>query len=157
MRILIDLEGTPEVIDLQAYPPQATLAGLVDSACGYTLTADDKLYLDHVPVTGETTLGECTILEGSILTRKTPERVQNIAGWNVSVAGGFAVGPVVVVPEHRPLIIGRALRAELVLPTECASWEHCTIELTDDGVQMRVSGSSNGTSYDYVICVVERL
>src|SRR5690625_3019559 len=148
MRILIDLDGTPEVIDLQAYQPQATLADLVESACGYTLSADEKLYLDHVPVTGDTTLGECTILEGSVLTRKTLERVQNIAGWNVSVAGGFAVGPVVVVPEHRPLIIGRAPQADLVLPTESASWEHCTIELTDEGVLLRDSGSTNGTYVD---------
>ena len=148
MRILIDLDGASEVIDLQAFQPQATLADLVDSAFGYTLAAEDRLYLDAVPVTGETALSECTILEGSVLSRKAPERVQNIAGWNVSVAAGFEVGPVVPVPDHRPLIIGRAPQADVVLPTESASWHHCTIELTDDGVLVRDTDSTNGTYVD---------
>src|SRR5699024_9101040 len=133
---------------LQAFQPQATLADLVDSAFGYTLAAEDSLYLDAVPVTGEPTLSECTILEGSVLSRKAPERVQNIAGWNVSVAAGFEVGPVVPVPDHRPLIIGRAPQADVVLPTESASWHHCTIELTNDGVLIKDSGSTNGTYVD---------
>src|SRR5699024_12145840 len=77
-----------------------------------------------------------------------PERVQNIAGWNVSVAAGFEVGPVVPVPDHRPLIIGRAPQADVVLPTESASWHHCTIELTDDGVLVRDTDSNNGTYVD---------
>src|SRR5690606_32414987 len=72
----------------------------------------------------------------------------NIAGWNVAVTGGFAVGPVVVVPDHRPLVIGRAPQADVVLPTESASWHHCTIELTDDGVLIKDSGSTNGTYLD---------
>src|SRR5690625_726340 len=145
MRLLIDLEGSPEVIDLQAFQPQATLADLVDSAFGYTLAADEQLYLDHVPVTGETAIEDCTILEGSVLTRKPPEPIHNIAGWNVSVAAGIAVGEVVVVPDHRPLIIGRAPQADLVLPTESASWQHCTIELDGEGVLLRDTGSTNGT------------
>lgn len=150
MRILIDLDGSAEAIDLQAFQQQATLADLVESAFGSTLAADEKLYLDHVPVTGETTLAECTILEGSVLSRKAPERFHNIAGWNVAISGGFEVGEVVPVPDHRGLVIGRAPQADLVLPTESASWNHCTIELTDEGVLVRDAGSTNGTFVDGV-------
>ena len=66
------------------------------------------------------------------------------------MSGGFAVGNVVVVPEHRALVIGRAPQADLVLPTDSASWHHCTIELTDDGLVIQDSGSTNGTYVDGV-------
>lgn len=148
MRILIDLDGAAEVIDLQAFQPQATLADLVEAGFGYTLGDEERLYLDHVPVTAETTLAECIILEGSVLSRKAPERIHNIAGWNVSISGGFEVGPVVAVPEHRALVIGRAPQADMVLPSQSASWQHCTIELTDDGVLIRDADSTNGTYVD---------
>ncbi|NWN88757.1 MAG: FHA domain-containing protein [Micrococcaceae bacterium] len=146
MRIFIDLDGSQDVIDLQASQPQATLADLVETAFGYTLADDDRLYLDHAPVTGDTVLSDCTLLEGSVLSRKAPERIRNIAGWNVAVSGGFEVGPVVPVPDHRPLVIGRAPQADIVLPTESASWNHCTIEYHgDDGLLLSDAGSTNGT------------
>lgn len=145
MRILIDLDDAAEAIDLQAFQPHATLADLIEVGFGYTLGHEERLYLDHVPVTGETTLAECTILEGSVLSRRAPQRIHNIAGWNVSIAGGVEVGPVVAVPDHRQLVIGRAPQADIVLPTESASWNHCTIELTEEGVLICDAESTNGT------------
>ncbi|GAA4114169.1 FtsK/SpoIIIE domain-containing protein [Enteractinococcus coprophilus] len=150
MRILLDLDGSSQVVNLNGFQPQATLADLTESALGYRLADDDRLYVDQLPVTGETTLADCTILEGSVISRKAPEQTGNIAGWNVVISGGFAVGTVVVVPDHRPLVIGRAPQADLVLPTESASWHHCTIELTDDGALIKDSDSTNGTYVDGV-------
>ena len=150
MRILLDLDGSTQVVNLNGFQPQATLADLTESALGYRLADDDRLYVDQLPVTGKTTLADCTILEGSVISRTAPDKTGNIAGWNVVVSGGFAVGNVVVVPEHRALVIGRAPQADLVLPTDSASWHHCTIELTDDGLVIQDSGSTNGTYVDGV-------
>lgn len=148
MRILLELDGSSQVVNLNGFQPQATLADLTESALGYRLADEDRLNIDQLPVTGGTVLADCTLLEGSVISRRTPEKTGNIAGWNVAVSGGFAVGTVVVVPDHRPLVVGRAPQADLVLPTESASWHHCTMELTDHGVLIKDTGSTNGTYVD---------
>ncbi|MGM1018948.1 MAG: FtsK/SpoIIIE domain-containing protein [Actinomycetota bacterium] len=148
MRILIELDGTREVIDVQAFQPQATLADLMETVGVAAVAATDRLFLDGVPVAGASELKELTLLEGSVLSRSAPKPVQRIRGWNVSVAGGLETGDVVEVPDHRQLVVGRAPQADVVLPTESASWHHCTIEREDDGLRLRDAGSTNGTIVD---------
>lgn len=145
MRVVIDLDGVREAVDLQAWQPQSTLSNLIETARGTRVEADQQLYLDGNAVAAESELRELTFLEGSQISRSAPEPIQPIGTWSVSLSAGVAAGPVVVIPRTRKLVIGRAPGADLVLPTESASWNHCTMELEGDGVRIRDAGSTNGT------------
>ncbi|MFT4189575.1 MAG: FtsK/SpoIIIE domain-containing protein [Aeromicrobium sp.] len=147
MRILIDLDGRRETVDVQAWQPDATLATLLDYV-GVQVDADASLILDGATVEASSLLEELTLLEGSILTRTVTHPVRTLPTWNVSVGGGLQTRPAVAIPTHRQLVIGRAPQADVVLPSESASWHHCTIEIEDDGVRLRDSNSTNGTIVD---------
>ncbi|QIK62945.1 FHA domain-containing protein [Leucobacter viscericola] len=148
MRVLIDLGGQQEVIELADWQPEATVAQLCAAAGILGLEPEEQLFLDGAPVTGATKLQEVVMLEGSVLAREAPSPVQRVHAWNVSISGGVAVSDVVVIPGHRKLVVGRAPQADLVLPTDSASWHHCTLELEPEGVRLRDAGSTNGTVVD---------
>ncbi|MGO2140097.1 MAG: FtsK/SpoIIIE domain-containing protein [Leucobacter sp.] len=147
MRILIDLDGAREVVDLVAWQQQATLAEFLENS-GFSAIGPDSIMLDGQAVAPDTLMEELTFLEGSVLTRDRGAPVGVISGWNVAVGAGTETRPAVPVPERRKLVVGRSPQADIVLPTESASWEHCTVELEDDGVRLRDSGSTNGTFVD---------
>uniref|UniRef100_UPI002931842A FHA domain-containing protein n=1 Tax=Clavibacter michiganensis TaxID=28447 RepID=UPI002931842A len=90
-------------------------------------------------------LRDLVLLEGSRIARTAQERPRTIDGWSVTLAGGLDAGLVLAVPRNRKLVVGRAPQADVVLPTESASWEHCTVEREGDGVRVRDAGSTNGT------------
>lgn len=147
MRILIDLSGTREVVDLVAWQKQATLAELLHSS-GVGGVGEEPLLLDGQLVSPQAPMEDLILLEGSLITRAAEPKVQAMSGWNVAVGGGLETRDAVPVPTHRRLVIGRSPQADLVLPTESASWEHCTVELEADGVRLRDPGSTNGTFVD---------
>jgi len=159
MRLVIELDDQRQSVEVDRWRGAATLAELVRST-GATVAADGDLYVDGSAVPVSTPLRELTLLEGSRVARTPSRRPSRVTGWSVTLAGGLTVGPVVEVPRGRPLVVGRAPQADLVLPTVSASWEHCTVELdrrepdegeTDDGdgaldgVRIRDAGSTNGT------------
>ena len=43
------------------------------------------------------------------------------------------------------MLIGRSPQADLSLPTESASWDHCRLRHEEDGLRVLDSGSTNGT------------
>ncbi len=148
MRVLIDLDDASRVVDVQAWQPQSTLAQLIESVGGTQLNNEEQFFVDGTAVSRDTELRELTLLEGSRISRVAFEAVQPIGGWNVSVSAGIGAGSVVAIPNHRKMVIGRAPGADLVLPTESASWNHCTMELEDGGVRIKDAGSTNGTVVD---------
>lgn len=144
MRIVLDLEGQQQTIDLTGWQPQATLAQLLTHA-GYIDIAVDSVLVNGKSFATDTELSEVTLLEGSLITRKPQTPTQRISSWNVSIAAGKEVGSVVVLPQHRTVIVGRAPQSDLVLPTESASWQHCTLRIEEDGVRVQDAESTNGT------------
>ncbi|QNE43539.1 FHA domain-containing protein [Frigoribacterium sp. NBH87] len=144
MRVVIELGDQRRSVEVDRWRGSATLAELVEAA-GCSVGPDDDLFVDASAVSVGTPLRELVLLEGSRVARTATTRPARVAGWNVTLAGGLAVGRVVEVPRTRPLVVGRSPQADLVLPTASASWEHCTVELDDDGVLIRDSGSTNGT------------
>ena len=144
MRVVIELDDQRRSVEVDRWRGSATLAELVEAA-GCSVGPDDDLFVDASAVSVGTPLRELVLLEGSRVARTATTRPARVAGWNVTLAGGLAVGRVVEVPRTRPLVVGRSPQADLVLPTASASWEHCTVELDDDGVLIRDSGSTNGT------------
>ncbi|MDY0891823.1 FtsK/SpoIIIE domain-containing protein [Frigoribacterium sp. CFBP9030] len=147
MRVLIDLDGDRRSIDVDRWQSAATLGELVTTAGGALHAGDADLFVDEAAVPLDTPLDELVLLEGSRIARTPGTRRRQVAGWSVTLAGGLAAGQVVEVPRSRPLVVGRAPQADLVLPTASASWEHCTIENEPDGegVRIRDAGSTNGT------------
>ncbi len=103
------------------------------------------LAVDGHRTSSDTPLRDLVLLEGSRVARTTEDPPRTVDGWSVTLAGGLEAGLVVPVPRSRRLVVGRAPQADVVLPTESASWEHCTVEREDDGVRVRDSGSTNGT------------
>lgn len=148
MRIVIDLDDAPAIVDLAAFEPQSTLGQLISAARGIVLSPDEPLYLDRSSVSPATELRELTVLEGSRLSRTPATPAQQIPGWSVSVAAGTESGHTVALPDHRRLVLGRSPQADVVLPTGSASWEHCTMTLETDGVRVVDTGSTNGTYID---------
>ncbi|MBD8726854.1 FtsK/SpoIIIE domain-containing protein [Frigoribacterium sp. CFBP 13707] len=144
MRVVIELDDQRRSVEVDRWRGSATLAELVEAA-GCSVGPDDDLFVDASAVSVGTPLRELVLLEGSRVARTATTRPARVAGWNVTLAGGLAVGRVVEVPRTRPLVVGRSPQADLVLPTASASWEHCTVALDDDGVLIRDSGSTNGT------------
>ena len=150
MRLLIELDGHREIVELGDYEAQATLAELVDAAAVSRVRPGEQLFLDGTAVDLDAELSTLTLLEGSRLARTPVDPVQQIPGWNVSVTAGARAGTAVQLPQHRRLIVGRSPQVDLVLDTESASWVHCTMELEGDGVRVRDAGSTNGTRVDGV-------
>jgi len=148
MRLLIDLDGTRTPIELRAWTAQTTVAQLIERASGMTPIRGERFYLDDEEVPADAKLNELTLLEGSRISRTASSPAQPIGGWNVAVSAGIDSGCVIGIPDHREMRLGRAPGADLPLPTESASWNHCTLQLEEGGVRIRDSGSTNGTLVD---------
>ncbi|MBK0421448.1 FHA domain-containing protein [Leucobacter sp. CSA2] len=145
MRLLIELDGLREVVDLTTFDPSSTLGELLETLRGTPATPWSGLALDGAMVDADTPLQELSLLEGSRIAHSPAAPAQQIRGWNVAVAAGTASGHAIAIPPHRGLIIGRAPQADLVLHTESASWEHCVLRLEGQGVRLTDTGSTNGT------------
>ena len=145
MRIQISLESFQKSIELDSWQENTTLRQIVYTAGGPEIAADDPLYVDSQPVTGDTTMDTVVLLEGSTIGYAPTPVAEPIHGWSITVAGGLHAGRILPLPSGRALVAGRSPQADVVLETESASWEHFTATQTDDGVLIKDSGSTNGT------------
>lgn len=145
MRIQISLESFQKSIELDSWQENTTLRQIVYTAGGPEIAADDPLYVDSQPVTGDTTMDTVVLLEGSTIGYAPTPVAEPIHGWSITVAGGLHAGRILPLPSGRALVAGRSPQADVVLETESASWEHFTVTQTDDGVLVKDSGSTNGT------------
>lgn len=145
MRLLIELDDRREAVEVDGWSGASSLGELVSAAVGLTLEPGTTLAVDGHRTSVDTPLRDLVLLEGSRIGRTPDERPLSTDGWTVTLAGGLEAGLVVPVPRGRKLVVGRAPQADVVLPTESASWEHCTVEREDDGVRVRDAGSTNGT------------
>lgn len=145
MRLLIELDDRRDAVEVDGWSGASSLGDLVSAAIGLTLEPGTTLAVDGHRTSVDTPLRDLVLLEGSRIGRTPEERPLGTDGWTVTLAGGLEAGLVVPVPRGRKLVVGRAPQADVVLPTESASWEHCTVEREDDGVRVRDAGSTNGT------------
>ena len=145
MRIQISLESFQKSIELDSWQENTTLRQIVYTAGGPEIAADDPLYVDSQPVTGDTTMDTVVLLEGSTIGYAPTPVAEPIHGWSITVAGGLHAGRILPLPSGRALVAGRSPQADVVLETESASWEHFTATQTDNGVLIKDSGSTNGT------------
>ena len=145
MRIQISLESFQKSIELDSWQENTTLRQIVYTAGGPEIAADDPLYVDSQPVTGDTTMDTVVLLEGSPIGYAPTPVAEPIHGWSITVAGGLHAGRILPLPSGRALVAGRSPQADVVLETESASWEHFTVTQTDNGVLIKDSGSTNGT------------
>ena len=145
MRIQISLESFQKSIELDSWQENTTLSSLILAAGGPYFELDYPLYIDSQPVYGGTQLGAVVLLEGSVISHQPLPSAQPVQGWNVTLAGGLNSGVVVPLPHERPMIVGRSPKADIVLPTDSASWEHCRLELLEEGIKVTDAGSTNGT------------
>lgn len=148
MRVLIQLGDQRLDRELTGRDDALTLGELIDRAGGTAPGPDTTLYVDDVPATAGTPLGEVLLLEGSTISLSPVPRPQPLTDWSVTVCGGLHAGAVQPIPEHRPLLLGRSPQADIVLDSESASWNHASIQLEQDGVRVRDHGSTNGTQLD---------
>lgn len=147
MRILIDLDDRHQVVDLDAWQPAATLADLMD---GVGAQPAEYICLDGRSLPTATKLQDAVLLEGSVISLQAGSVLPRITDWSVSVSGGLAAGALIAIPRNRKVIVGRSPNADLVLDSESASWQHCTLELDSDGLWLRDAESTNGTIVDGV-------
>lgn len=145
MRLLIDIGDTPRVVSLHSWQPEATLAQLLDQAVGLAPADGAEFFVDRTRVPGTSELTELLLLEGTRIGRSAPDTPAPLGQWTVGVTAGGNAGRAVPLPSTRAMVLGRAPEADLVLPTERASWNHCTLQLEGVGVRIRDSGSTNGT------------
>ena len=145
MRIQISLESFQKSIELDSWQENTTLSSLILAAGGPYFELDYPLYIDSQPVYGGTQLGAVVLLEGSVISHQPLPSAQPVQGWNVTLAGGLNSGVVVPLPHERPMIVGRSPKADIVLSTDSASWEHCRLELLEEGIKVTDAGSTNGT------------
>lgn len=136
MKILVDLHGFTRTFELDHWQENTTLSDLILAAGGPYIAPDDPLYLDSQPLQGASQLGSVALLEGSVISQRPLPMARPIRGWNLTLAGGTRAGAIVPLSKGRPLIVGRSPQADIVLPTESASWEHCRIERTEEGVKI---------------------
>ncbi|WP_309082466.1 FHA domain-containing protein, partial [Zhihengliuella sp.] len=148
MRVLIDLDERRFECEVAHAAPATTLAGLVEIAGGPCLAPDESVFVDETEVGGSTPVSELVLLEGSRIARAPWPAPLRVRGWSVTLAGGQHAGTVIDVPRGREMLIGRSPHADLTLPAESASWEHCRLRREDDGVRVLDSGSTNGTLVD---------
>ena len=145
MRVLIDLDERRFECEVAHAAPATTLTDLVEAAGGPRLAPDEALFVDEAEVRGSTPVSELIFLEGSRISRAPWQIPHRVSGWSVTLAGGQRTGGVVDVPEGREMLIGRSPHADLSLPTESASWDHCRLRREEDGLRVLDGGSTNGT------------
>lgn len=145
MRVLIDLDESRFECEVAHAAPATTLADLVETAGGQRLAAEETVYVDAAEVRGSTPVSELVLLEGTRISRAPWPVPRRTAGWTVTLAGGHRTGEVAELPRGRDMLVGRSPHADLTLPAESASWDHCRLRLEEDGVRILDSGSTNGT------------
>jgi len=89
MRIQISLESFQKSIELDSWQENTTLRQIVYTAGGPEIAADDPLYVDSQPVTGDTTMDTVVLLEGSTIGYAPTPVAEPIHGWSIPVAGGL--------------------------------------------------------------------
>ena len=148
MRLVIEVDDVRHEVELAQAAEAATLADVVEHACGLPLAPDETLWVDgHRHDAGDLVRG-VNLLEGSRIARSALDRPEPVSGWAASVSGGLEVGRTVAVPTRRPLLIGRSPQADITLDSPSASWSHATVEHDGDGLRVRDDGSTNGTLVD---------
>lgn len=145
MRVLIDLDERRFECEVVQAAPATTLTEFVEAAGGPRLAADDMLFVNEAEVRGSTPVSELFLLEGSRISRAPWQLPERVRGWSVTLAGGQRTGSVIDVPQGREMLIGRSPHADLNLPTESASWDHCRLRREEDGLRVLDGGSTNGT------------
>ncbi|MCC3273641.1 FHA domain-containing protein [Arthrobacter zhangbolii] len=145
MRLLIDLDERRFECEVAHAAPSTTLADLVETAGGPRLAPDEAVFLNESEVSGSTPVSELVLLEGSRIARTPWPSTPRVRGWSVTLAGGKSAGSVTSVPQGREMLIGRSPHADLTLPAESASWDHCRLRREEDGLRVLDSGSTNGT------------
>ncbi|MBF4463381.1 MULTISPECIES: FtsK/SpoIIIE domain-containing protein [unclassified Rathayibacter] len=145
MRLLLELDDERHDIRLGRHRPGATLSDLVETATGRRPEAESVLAVDTALHVAETPLDELLLLEGTRIARSPQELPRSVRGWTVTMSGGPDAGAIAEVPRSRPLTVGRAPQADLVLPSASASWAHLTLIREGDGVRVRDCDSTNGT------------
>ncbi|QOW64675.1 FtsK/SpoIIIE domain-containing protein [Rothia terrae] len=145
MRVLISIDSLNRTVEVDSWRGNTTLCELIATVGGPKLDAEDSLYIDtHVVKAGDF-IEKLPLLEGSRISRFPLNGTPTLPGWVVSISGGLQSGEIKPVTRKRPMIFGRSDQADVVLSTESASWEHFTATLTDEGLQVTDSGSTNGT------------
>ncbi|WP_146364087.1 FtsK/SpoIIIE domain-containing protein [Arthrobacter yangruifuii] len=145
MRVLIDLDETRFECEVAHAAPATTLTDLVETAGGPRLAPDEAVFVDESEVRASTPVSELVLLEGSRISRAPWPAPKRLRGWSVTLAGGQRAGSVIEVPQGREMLIGRSPHADLTLPAESASWEHCRLRREEEGLRVVDCGSTNGT------------
>lgn len=148
MRLVIDSAGTRQEVSLGQVATEATLADLVEAACGTAPEPDEPWWVDDQQHLAGDQVGDLTLLEGSRIARSRPERPEQLRGWTAILSGGLRAGAAVPIPRSRPLLMGRSPQADLPVDSASVSWTHVSVEREDDGVRIKDAGSTNGTSVD---------
>lgn len=145
MRLLIDLDENRFECEVAHAAPSTTLADLVEAAGGPRLDPGEAVFVNDAEVHGSTPVSELVLLEGTRIARSPWQAPSRVHGWSVTLAGGQHAGSVTAVPQGREMLIGRSPHADLTLPAESASWEHCRLRREEDALRILDSGSTNGT------------
>ena len=145
MRVLIDLDERSFECEVSRAAPAITVGSLIEAAGGPRVAATEVVFINDSAVRGSTLVSELILLEGSRISRspwRNPDRLRN---WSLTLAGGQRTGAIVEVPQGREMLIGRSPQADLSLPTESASWDHCRLRHEEEGLRVLDGGSTNGT------------
>lgn len=145
MRLLIDLADFTETVELDHWRDTTTVAALLAEAGAPEIPEQQSLFLDDAPVSAGSVLSELNLLEGSRLSYRPVPVPTRTRDWTAALSDGIEAGAVVEVPRHRMMVIGRSPQADVVLPTESASWEHFRVQRTETGLKFIDAGSTNGT------------
>ena len=146
MRVLIDLDETRLECEVAHAAPATTLADLVETAGGQRLAPEEQIYVDTAEVRGATPVSELLLLEGSSISRAPwPVRPERSRLERSPLQAARAPASVAEVPQGREMLIGRSPHADLTLPAESASWDHCRLRREEDGLRVLDCGSTNGT------------
>lgn len=145
MRLLIDLAEFSGSVEIDHWRDTTTVAELLEEAGAPERGEQETLYLDDQAITPESVLSDLVLLEGSRIAEVPAEAPEPAVDWTAGLSDGPRSGTVVPVPRHRAMIFGRSPQADIVLPTESASWEHFRVQRTGEGLKISDAGSTNGT------------
>ena len=145
MHLVIEVDGTRREVELAQAGETATLADLVEHACGVPIPSDVPLWVDARRHEAGDLVRSVALIEGSRIGRSPSEQAEPVSGWAASLSAGLDAGWTVPVPAGRPLLIGRSPQADITVDSPSASWSHATVEHDGEGLRVRDAGSTNGT------------
>ncbi len=166
MRVLLDVDPCRD-LEVAVHDPDATLGDLLVAAGVWPVADEGRAgacwWVDGVRATADRRLADLPLADGAVISPRPVAPIPRhavddqpcraVGAALATVVAGPGSGAVHPVQTGRPLVVGRAGDADLVLASTTVSGRHLSVTAVGDRVVVEDLGSRNGSWIDGVALV----